>query len=61
MTSETWIELDEERARLTREAMADVDAGRIVDHEVVLSWSMSLDTKSVQHLSTPFISPKKPL
>ena len=39
MTSETWIELDEERARLTREAMADVDAGRIVDHEVVLSWS----------------------
>lgn len=58
MTSETWIKLAKERDRLTREAMADVDAGRIVDHEAVLSWSMSLDTEVVQHFPALFISPK---
>ena len=61
MTSETWIKLAKERDRLTREAMADVDAGRIVDHEAVLSWSMRLDTEFAQHLPALFISPKIPL
>lgn len=35
-----WISNDEER--LTRDALADVDAGRVVDHEAVLVWAESL-------------------
>jgi predicted transcriptional regulator len=34
------ISKDEER--LTRDALADVDAGRVVDHEAVLAWAQSL-------------------
>ena len=37
-----WIDLQEERSRLTREALADVDAGRVIDHQVVQSWADSL-------------------
>lgn len=29
---------------LCREAMADVDAGRVVDHQVVQAWADSLPT-----------------
>ncbi|MCW7548066.1 ribbon-helix-helix protein, CopG family [Photorhabdus sp. P32] len=39
-----WVSQEEERERLTREALADVDAGNIVDHQVVLKWAESLDT-----------------
>lgn len=28
--------------RLTREAIADVDAGRAIDHQIVLAWAESL-------------------
>ena len=38
-----WVELEEERSRLTREALADVDAGRAIDHQAVQSWADSLD------------------
>jgi predicted transcriptional regulator len=34
-----WMQQEEELSRLTREAMADVDAGRVVDHSVVRAWS----------------------
>ena len=34
----------ENSERLTREALADVDAGRVVDHEAVLAWTQSLGT-----------------
>jgi predicted transcriptional regulator len=37
-----WVEQEEERDRLTREALADVDAGRVVDHRVVQAWADSL-------------------
>jgi predicted transcriptional regulator len=37
-----WIEQEEERDRLTREALADVDAGRVIDHQAVLAWADSL-------------------
>ena len=40
-----WVEQEEERSRLTREALADVDAGRVIDHQAVQSWADSLDTK----------------
>ena len=35
---------EEERSRLTREALADVDAGRVIDHQSVQAWADSLDT-----------------
>jgi predicted transcriptional regulator len=39
-----WIEQEEERSRLTREALADVDAGRVFAHQAVQAWADSLDT-----------------
>ena len=39
-----WIDQEEERSRLTREALTDVDAGRVVDHAAVLAWADSLGT-----------------
>ncbi len=35
---------EEERRRLTREALADVDAGRVIDHQTVQVWAESLGT-----------------
>ena len=39
-----WVSQEEERSRLTREAMADVDAGHIIDHQAVQAWADSLST-----------------
>lgn len=39
-----WIDQEEERSRLTREALSDVDAGRVIDHQAVQAWAESLDT-----------------
>lgn len=39
-----WLAQEEERERLTREALADVDAGRVIDHQAVLVWAESLGT-----------------
>jgi len=41
-----WVEQEEERDRLTQEALADVDAGRVVEHRAVLEWAESLNTES---------------
>lgn len=41
-----WIDQEEERSRLTREALADVDVGRVIDHQAVQAWADSLDTDS---------------
>ncbi|WP_122461619.1 ribbon-helix-helix protein, CopG family [Pseudomonas orientalis] len=41
-----WIDQEEERSRLTLEAMADVDAGRVIDHQAVQAWADSLGTDS---------------
>ncbi|WP_415773222.1 CopG family ribbon-helix-helix protein [Pseudomonas sp. LB3P38] len=41
-----WVDLEEERSRLTREAMADVDAGRVIDHQSVQAWAESLSTEN---------------
>lgn len=40
-----WVQQEEERRRLTLEALADVDAGRVIDHQAVQAWADSLDTK----------------
>lgn len=39
-----WIDQEEERSRMTREALADVDAGRVIDHQAVQAWADSLNT-----------------
>lgn len=41
-----WVGQEEERRRLTLEAMADVDAGNVVNHSDVKAWANSLDTES---------------
>lgn len=41
-----WIDEEDERHRLTLEALASVDAGRVVSHERVQSWAKSLGTKT---------------
>ena len=41
-----WVDQEEERSRLTLEAMADVDAGRVIDHQAVKAWADSLSTDS---------------
>jgi predicted transcriptional regulator len=39
-----WIEQEEERRQLTLEALQDVDAGRLIDHQAVQAWAASLGT-----------------
>jgi predicted transcriptional regulator len=39
-----WVEQEEQRFRLTLDALADVDAGRTVDHDDVEKWVDSLDS-----------------
>lgn len=42
-----WIDQEEERSRLTREALADVDTGQVIDHQAVQAWADSLGTEQV--------------
>lgn len=39
-----WVEQEEERRRLTLEALADVDAGHLIDHQAIQAWADSLET-----------------
>jgi predicted transcriptional regulator len=39
-----WIEPEEERSCLTREALADVDAGCVISHQFIQAWADSLNT-----------------
>ena len=39
-----WVSREEERRRLTLEALADVDAGFVIDHQSVQAWADSLGT-----------------
>ena len=39
-----WIGQEEERRRLTLEALADVDAGNVIDQQAVQQWANSLDS-----------------
>jgi predicted transcriptional regulator len=41
-----WIDQEEERSRLTREALEDVDAGRVIDHQAVQAWAESLGSSN---------------
>lgn len=48
-----WIGQEEERSRLTREALADVDAGRVIRHDAVLAWAHSLPALSALPVPRP--------
>lgn len=37
-----WLDREEEKDRLTREALADVDMGAVVDHTEVMAWAERL-------------------
>lgn len=39
-----WVDQEEERHLMTLEALADVDAGRLIDHRDVQAWADSLTT-----------------
>lgn len=43
-----WLDQEEERNRLTREALADVDSGQVIDHQTVQAWADSLGTDETQ-------------
>lgn len=43
-----WVDLEDERHRMTLEALADVDAGRLIDHREIVAWADSLDTENPQ-------------
>lgn len=38
-----WVELEEERHRLTLEGLADVEENRVVDHATLKTWVANLD------------------
>lgn len=37
-----YVELERKRDELTREALADVDEGRLVDHGDIVAWATSI-------------------
>jgi len=39
-----WIDQEEERSRLTREALLDVDQENVIDHQSVQAWADRLST-----------------
>lgn len=39
-----WVDQEEERHRMTLEALEDVDAGRVIDHQAIQAWADSLGT-----------------
>ena len=53
-----WIDQEEEREHLTREALVSVDEGRIIDHQVVQAWADSLLTDTP--LPNPLLKSSKP-
>ena len=39
----SWVVLEAKRYQLTLDGLADVDAGRLVDHASIAGWATSLD------------------
>lgn len=55
-----WVNQEDERSRLTREALADVDESCFVDHAAVQAWSQSLSSDSPLPLPLTLTQPGKP-
>ena len=49
----SWVNDEEERYRLTLQALANVDAGKVVDDEAVQAWLDSLDTDAPLPMPQP--------
>lgn len=47
-----WVDQEEERHRMTLEALDEVEAGHVIDHRAVQAWADSLGTE------TPLPAPK---
>jgi predicted transcriptional regulator len=43
-----WVDQEEERHRMTLEALQDVDSGRVIDHQAIQAWADSLGTDNPQ-------------
>jgi predicted transcriptional regulator len=41
-----WIAQEEERHKMTLEALDDVDAGRVIDQQSIQAWADSLSTEN---------------
>lgn len=39
-----WVDQEEERHKMTLDALEDVDAGRVLDHQAIQAWADSLGT-----------------
>jgi predicted transcriptional regulator len=39
-----WVDQEEERRRMTLEAMADIESGHVINHQSVQTWAESLST-----------------
>lgn len=39
-----WVDQEEERRRMTVEAMADIEAGQVIEHQSVQAWAESLSS-----------------
>ena len=48
-----WVHREEERYRLTLDAMKNVDDGDVIDHQSVQAWAESLES------DTPLAVPRK--
>lgn len=48
-----WLEREAERDRLTAEALASADAGRLIAHDEVEEWLDGLDTAEPKPLPRP--------
>lgn len=46
-----WLEQEKTRELMTREALADVDAGQVTDHQAVIAWADNLDTDNALPMS----------
>ncbi|MCA2023914.1 CopG family ribbon-helix-helix protein, partial [Escherichia coli] len=49
-----WLAQEEERNRLTLEALDDVISGQIIDHQAVQAWADSLSTDNPLGVLRPF-------
>jgi len=48
-----WVAWEERKHEMTLEALADVDAGNVVEHEDVVAWAKSLATDTPLPLPKP--------
>lgn len=52
-----WVDQEEERRRLTLEAIEDVDTGRVIDHQAVQAWAASLSADGLE-TALPELAPR---